>query len=282
MRIAIMTYSYAANFAAGRRDTAGAIRHAHALGVDAVEVMDRFVSDDDLPRIREALTETGSHVVCYNLADDFAVPDAAARRIAVERLRRGLERAVALGAPRVMLFPGTLKAGMAVEQAREWIAEGLRTTVADARALGLTPTLENLGIETPLYGRSADLLTLCAAVGDDLRLTFDAGNCLLAGEDPLDVLTAMWPCVVHVHVKNWSVVPTVDAAGRGVYPGVDGRIYASAALGEGVVDLAGVLRQLRHMGYVGDLAVEYEGAADPGAAVARGVAYLRAALDSDK
>ena len=50
------------------------------------------------------------------------------------------------------------------------------------------------------------------------------------------------------------------------------------ALGEGEVDLARALAELRRMGYDGYLAIEYEGPDDPGPPLRRGVAYAQRLL----
>jgi sugar phosphate isomerase/epimerase len=277
MRIGVMSYSYASAIAAGAMDTAGAIRHAASLGVDAIELMDRLIDEREAPAIRAALAETGSMVVGYDLADDVVLPDATARRAAVERLRRGLERAAAIGAPRVLLFAGSLKPDLTPEAARGWLAEGLRECVVTARSLELTPTIENLGVEAVLCGTSDHLLALAEAVGGDLRVTYDAGNFLLAGEDELAALPRLWRFVDHVHLKDWAVAPVPTA---GVYVGVDGRRFRGVALGEGLVQLSGVLDALQRAGYAGTVTVEYEGLGEPRQAVERGVRYVRAWLES--
>lgn len=278
MQIAIMSYSYASRLQTGHMDTAAAIRAAHDLGVAAVELMDHLIGAAEPPLIERTLAETGCRVIAYDLMVDFLSPDPANRGAAVAQAQRGLARAAALGARTVLLFAGRLKPEMSPVLARRWLSDGLRASLDEAHRLGLTLTIENLGIEPTLCGTAEHLLELCAAVGPGLRLTYDAGNFLLAGSESLAALTALAPSIVHVHLKDWLVTPVDAPLPAGGYRGVDGRGYCGAALGEGVVDLVGVLAVLRRLHYDGYLAIEYEGLAEPEAAVSRGLAFVRAQL----
>src|SRR5262249_44933522 len=141
--------------------------------------------------------------------------------------------------------------------------------------LGLTLMVENLGILADLYGRSEQILGICEAVGPELKVTFDAGNFLLAGEDNLAAFERLAPRIVHVHFKDWKVVPPGTAC---AYPGADGRFYQGTALGEGMVNLHGVIRRLRAIGYRGTISIEYEGPGDPAEAVRQGLTYLSSFL----
>jgi sugar phosphate isomerase/epimerase len=168
--------------------------------------------------------------------------------------------------PEMAHHPGDARAG------RRAFCDSLRESLAAAERLHLTLTVENLGFMADLYGRSEHLLEMCAAVGPQLMVTFDAGNFLLAGEDTQSALQRLFPKVAQVHFKDWKAVPAGTPCS---YPGVDGCHYQGAALGEGEVDLSAVLRRLQALGYSGTIAVEYEGPDDPLAAVGRGLAHLR-------
>src|SRR5262249_32126209 len=119
------------------------------------------------------------------------------------------------------------------------------------------------------------ILAICEAVGPELKVTFDAGNFLLAGEDSVAALDRLAPRVAHVHFKDWKVVPPGTAC---AYPGVDGRLYQGTALGDGIVNLRGVLGRLQDLGYGGAISVEYEGPGNAEEAVGRGLTCLGSLL----
>lgn len=77
-----------------------------------------------------------------------------------------------------------------------------------------------------------------------LRVCIDVGNFVRAGIDPLHAIRHFGPRVVEVHIKD------VDADGN------------HTLLGEGVVDLVGVLDALAGIGFSGLLTLEYGGEPD--------------------
>ena len=286
MKISAMDYSFRRALRAGELDAAGIIRYLKQLDVTAVELTEPLVSDGDLEPIQTALAETGSEVVSYMIHCDLLNPDPLERESQVPHIRKNLERAALLGAPCVVVLPGTSEGDVSPEAARNWISQGLKDCIPDASRLGIALTMENLGLQTTVYGRSDHLQAICDSVGPELKVTYDVGNFLLSGEDSLQALDRLAPRVVHVHFKDWQVVPVNGETPKhalsgveGCYPGVDGRYYDGAVLGEGVVDLKGAVRRLRELNYDGCVTVEYEGRGEPKEAVRRGVEHLQSLLE---
>jgi sugar phosphate isomerase/epimerase len=282
MDIAGYSYSFFRQLEAETTDTTATVRFFAELGLRSVELAESFIQEGEFDRLKAALAETGLAVACYDLHCDFVQGDPAARATQVTRVKRGLERAADFGAPYVLVVPGESRPGIADSEAREWFVEGLRECLGAARRLGVRMTVPNLGAQAALFGASADVNATCDAVGPDLGVTYDVGNYLMAGEDSLAALDRVAPRVVHVHLKDWHVsAPTPLCLERGGYPGLDGRCYDGAPLGDGVVDLRGAIARLQQLGYRGALSVEYEGSAAPREAVRRWLAYLRSLLSED-
>jgi sugar phosphate isomerase/epimerase len=187
-----------------------------------------------------------------------------------------LRRAAGLGARTVLVIPGTPREDVAHETAREWFAAALRDSLEEARRLGVTMMVANVGWQPVVYGTSEQILGICDAVGPELKVTYDVGNFLLSGEDNMRALEREAPRMVHVHFKDWKVVP--PPAPR-AFPGIDGRLYEGEVLGDGVLNLPEAARRLRQLGYRGWVSVEYEGTGEPREAARRGVAYLRSLLE---
>lgn len=88
---------------------------------------------------------------------------------------------------------------------------------------------------------------------DNLGINFDPANMILYGTgDPIEALAILGPHVLSVHCKdgNW---PDRSVAGA---------LGVEQPLGQGAVGIERFLRQLRHVGYSGPLAIERE-AHDP-------------------
>ena len=278
MRISVMSWSFNNALRSGELDTAAVIGFVRELGVEAVELMDGFITDDQEAAIDRALAETGCAHVCYDVDGDFVDPDLAARQAAVGKVVAGLERGARLGAQRALVVPGSLKEGISPAVARSWIVQGLKECRPAAARLGLPLTIEDHSSQAAVYGRSQHLEYICDGVGPRLGVTYDVGNFLLAGEDAAAAALRLGPRIVHAHYKDWHVVePGQDRPARCV-TSVDGARYTGAVLGEGVVDMVAATAALRQIGYQGYISVEFEGVGDPHEAVRRGVAYVRKLL----
>jgi sugar phosphate isomerase/epimerase len=277
MDLAVMAYSFSRALEAGELDLPAVIRWVHDLGISQIELRDDQIVPDAMPAVRQALVEVGMSVPCFNLHCDVASPDSSERAERLARVRDRLAPIAALGVRQVLVVPGLAGDVARTPLARQWFCEALRALLPEASRLGIALTIENLGILAELYGRSESILAICEEVGPQLKVTFDAGNFLLAGEDNRAAFDRLAPRVTHVHFKDWQVVSAVTPAS---YPGVDGRCFQGAPLGEGVVDLHGVVARLQALAYRGTIAVEYEGPDNPTECVRRGVSHLRTLLAS--
>ena len=280
MKISAMDYSFSRGIRVEKIDTPAIIWYLKQLEVPGVEFVEGYVADQDLDSIRSALCETGTDAVSYMTYCNFIDPDPAGRQAQVSHLRESLGRAAALGAPCVTVVPGIREGDISSETARDWIIQGLRECIPDASGLGITLTIENLGLQTDVYGRSEHLIAICDSVGSELKLTYDAGNFLLAEENAVEALDRIASRVVHVHFKDWQVVQLQGEAPEHVLVGSDGLHYEGAVLAEGLVDLPAAVVRLNNLGYNGYISVEYEGIGEPREAVRRGVKHLRSLLEA--
>lgn len=278
MRIAGYTYSFASMLDRREIDTAGVIRFYQTLGVRGVEITAGYMGPHELPAVQSALAGTGIAVACYNAVCDVTTPNAADRKTAPKKFHSELERAAQLGASKVLVIPGPIRPDIAHETARDWFAQALRECLPVADRLKLILMVANVGWQPVVFGTTAQLLGICAAVGPRLRATFDVGNFLLAGQDNMEALAQVAPRLEHVHFKDWKVVP---ATAPQAYPGTDGRHYQGEVLGKGVLNLPEAVKRLRKLGYPGWISVEYEGVDDPREAASAGVAYLQSLLRAD-
>jgi sugar phosphate isomerase/epimerase len=234
-------------------------------GVDWVTLHDRPAKE-----LRQMSQDYGLPVVCHTFFADMDFPAAAGRQAGVDAARRGIEAAVALGAP-VVMIPTIPKPGEPRGQARcNWIA-GLQEVVDFGKQAGVAVTVENFpGVWSP-FVTSDDVLEAIQAV-PGLRLTFDNGNAS-GGEPPGDSFARCARYVVHAHFKDWG---EVLAGGENGMQMLDGLYYKPALIGEGCVDVRSCLVAMKKSGYQGHINIEYEGDRySPAEAVRRAVSYLR-------
>ncbi|MDQ2748156.1 MAG: TIM barrel protein [Pseudonocardiales bacterium] len=122
------------------------------------------------------------------------------------------------------------------------------------REHGMTPALHP-HVGTAIEDRAAVLRLLESS---DVVLCLDTGHLLIGGMQPLELLAIAADRVAHVHLKdvNETVAATV-AAGQASYIGaVRQGLYTP--LGDGDLDIAGVVTALEQIGYQGRYVLEQD------------------------
>ncbi len=133
-------------------------------------------------------------------------------------------------------------------------------------------------VEAP--GEVDALADALALSGGGAGLCLDVGHYTVGGGDPVDAIRRHGPLIRHVHAKD--VDPAVLARVRagevtGMWPMIRERIFTE--LGNGVLDLPGVVAALDDIGYDGWIMVEQDSSwLPPAEASAIGMRALRAAL----
>ena len=267
MKLSMMSYTMARQVE--KLDVPAMMKLTRELDFDGID----FVSlHDNRPEdLRKMADDIGVPIICHTFfADDLNHPEPQQRREGLETCRRGIEAAVILGAP-VIMIPTPAKEGKPREASRrDWI-EGLKEVASLTRSAGIQLTIENFpGVDSP-FVIADDLLEGIAEV-PGLKITYDSGNAF-TGEDPLDSFFRTAEYTVHVHFKDWTTSPSPK---QGYYPMLDGRYYRPALIGEGEVDNEAILQALQDRRYDGYINIEYQGDDYPAdEALRRAVAYLR-------
>jgi inosose dehydratase len=131
---------------------------------------------------------------------------------------------------------------------------GLAEVVGRSRDRGYEPTFHH---ETGTYVEAPWEIERVLEVSD-IGLCLDTGHLLLAGGDPVAAIAAWSSRINHVHVKDArrSVMAEIvadDAPTSAIW-----EREAFPPLGEGDLDVAGVINELRQVGYRGWLVVEQD------------------------
>ncbi|MGQ9567676.1 MAG: sugar phosphate isomerase/epimerase family protein [Anaerolineae bacterium] len=159
--------------------------------------------------------------------------------------------------------------GPQLERLKEWY----RQAVPVAERYGI-----RFAVENHMDYTTDELLELLEAVSSPyMGITFDFGNFVRLGEDPVEAMRKLGPFVYATHVKDLQVNPGV--------PSGEWYAYASVPIGEGFLDIPTLLQMLKDAGYTGLLAVEmdflhpaYPG--DEDAAVAESIQRLKRMVEA--
>lgn len=247
------------------------------LGVDGVDIRHCYWGDCSVADIKQLASDANLPIVSYENDVDLAWPVAADRKKAIGRVRAILDRTAELGAPLLMLFPGSIKDGLSASELRKYMMEALNECAAYAQSIGVVIGFENIDYEPwrPIHGKTAQCLEICQTINSPaLRFILDACAALFVDEDPVDMLRVMAPYLTHVHLKNSRSVMKGEYALR-TRETDSGRRLTGTVLDGGLVHIPAVLDELKKVNYQGRLMIEYQGENDPRTALQYNVEYLR-------
>jgi sugar phosphate isomerase/epimerase len=204
VRLGVDTLCWHMRLEAGAVSVEEVLDVARDLACECVQVnlhhlRDRTVAD--VERIRE-----GARDLTLLASGDFvgAAREGDSVGEGVERVRRWLERAAALGSPVLRVASGFYRSELAgrpdlirLEQA--FVTDVLDRTADEALACGVRLLLENHSDFT-----SAEYAAIIAAVGRDRTGVFlDLTNAVAALEDPVAVVEQLAPLALAGHVKDF-------------------------------------------------------------------------------
>lgn len=266
MKLSMMSYTMARGKWGKQPDLRRLCEFTRELGLDGID----FVTTYGVPprQVRALADDFGLKVVCYTFFAQSRSTERPALDKEQEALKEGIETAQTLGTDLVML-PIVPKNGRTDEDSIVYGLDFLASAVDLGRKASITVSFEN---RRPIIvaGQVQRALRQVRA----LKVTFDNGNVLMGGEDPVRAIKAYGREIVHAHFKDW-----VKADAGGARPETGGVTYTPAVIGTGLVDQKGCIAALKQAGYRGYINIEYDGSAvEPDVAVRRSAAYLQKLL----
>ena len=270
LNLSLMTWPYLATDEQGRNPSVSSLCDlARELEVDGLDWITMQGHD---PRETRKITDSyGLKNICYTFFSDLEKPDAAVRRKSMDVAKESLDVARLLGANKVMVAMGGQE-GFPRQEARRYVIEAFDSYVPLARSSGITVTVEDFPTIWSPFLTSSDMKEALAAV-PGMKVTFDSGNCLIGGEQPLDMYRNCKEHVVHVHFKDMALCPKSPKSRSAL----DGKFYDPAELmGEGNVDFRACMQAMEDADYEGYVDFEHEGSKyTPFDAARKGIPYLR-------
>jgi inosose dehydratase len=163
-------------------------------------------------------------------------------RYATNEIMKAVRQAAAMGVKHVITTEGDPKSAwghnLTHEQRVFITAEKLYEPLRLANDLGVALLLEPHGVLTDsIAGMQAIMDALGAPA--NLGVNLDTGNSWLGGADPVEMARVFKDKIMHVH---WKDLPAEWEANRGKLFGCG---FGPIALGQGVIDIAGVYAVLK-------------------------------------
>lgn len=286
MRCALSVYSMIRPLRAGEIDLLGIADFAHNLGFEGLEMLDMCWPEggsvvDSAHRLRQRCEALGLAISSYTIHNNFAQMDTERQRAEVERVKRAIDIGEELGVTRMRIEstagpPPDYEGPAEWEDLVPWLVSAIREVAEYAGEKHIILGLENHG---RLVGRSAQIEELILKVDSPyFGANPDIGNFYVVDEEPLEAVQRLARYAVHVHVKDFRREPPGSDVGQGWFESNGGYKLQGSILGEGVVDVAGCLRELKKVHYEGFLSLEFEGPEDPRVGCSKGLANLRTIL----
>lgn len=223
---------------------------ARELGVDGVSLESCFFPTMEESWFRELkvrLDEYGLDRV-YAWGHPTGLEDGT-NRAALEDMVAQIRYAELVGATVMRVTPGPGSGDYRYEPRQprlEVLAGWFKEAVRSAEARGVKLAAENHG-----YYSAKEMLWLVEAVGSPyFGVTFDTGNFVRLLDDPVAAMQKLANYVFATHIKDVKVRRDASPA--------DWFYFSSTPVGEGLVDMAGIVRLLAESGFQGLLAVEID------------------------
>lgn len=224
------------------------LKRAAQLGVDGVSLETCFFMSTDesyLKGLKELIDDRNLEpVVAWGHPDGF---EGGMRPEAFEDLKKHFRTCELLGA-KVMRIVGSSLAFR--NKPREPQIKSLIKLLKEPARMATDHGIK-LAMENHFDFTTDEIKRILEGVGIDyLGVTFDTGNALRIGEDPVKAARELGSCIYATHTKD--VAP--------LYGGnpADWYFFASVPLGKGVINMPALIKELLSSGYKGLFAVELD------------------------
>ena len=273
VKLGISTYSYW-HFRDPRTPIETVIDRAAEIGVEGVDILHRQMDSEEggyLQKLKRHAFINGIDLICLSIHQDFVDPDPEVRARNIQHTLRCIDLAHEMGIPCIRLNSGrwnTVRSfnelmklrgeepilpGYTEKDGFDWCIDSIEKCLDHAAKAGVLLALEN---HWGLTRSPEGLLRIVDAIESPwLGVLMDTGNFL---EEPYEKLQKIAPKTVFVQAKTYD--------GGGEWYTLD-------------LDYDRVARILSAVGYRGYVSLEFEGKADPNAAVPKSIERLRTALN---
>lgn len=269
MKFSVSSYSFSQYIKSGRLDTLSCIDKAHELGFDAIEFVDfAFPENESAAKFAKKLADraasVGIEISNYAVGADFINGSNGDIEKEIERLCAQADIAKILGCPVMRHDVSGGKTAHFFEgydNVLNRLAYGCRRVTEYAAGIGIRTMTENHGYFSQDSLRVEKLINTVAS--DNFGWLVDMGNFLCADDDPSVAVGRAARYAFYVHAKDFIVKSgQAPDPGRGFFMSRGGNYLRGTIIGQGNVPVTQCLRALKHAGYDGYIAIEFEGMED--------------------
>lgn len=293
MKIAVSSYSFQQAINAGKMTQLDTIRAAAKMGFDGIEFIDLNPHQGETPtweqqmayakELRREAEACGIEIVAYTIGACLYTGDALQDAAEVERLKKQVDVAEALGAKlmrhdicksetigdRVVGFFSMLPT----------LADNVRKVTEYAQSKGIRTCSENHGYVAQDSDRVEALFN--TVNHPNYGLLVDMGNFACADEPSAHAVSRLAPYAIHVHAKDFRIYPFGTELPEGVkgFKSRQCNLLCGCSVGEGDIPVRHCIAILKRAKYEGYFSIEYEGSEDCFKGIEKGLANLKSFLN---
>jgi sugar phosphate isomerase/epimerase len=222
---------------------------------------------------RRHAADVGVALANYSVLADLCKDDPTALAAEIDRVKRHIDIAAELGAPRMRHDISAFRRPRGLNGVAEFdrllgqMSDAAGRLADHAATRGLTTLVENHGF----FVNGADRVERLIRAVDrpNFALLLDTGNIACVDEIPEVGALRLAPFARMVHLKDFYIrrrdpgdARDFDCAGSW-FTTQAGRYLRGSILGQGDLDAPEILRAIKASGYDGDIAIEFEGLEEP-------------------
>ncbi|MCD9021672.1 sugar phosphate isomerase/epimerase family protein [Cohnella silvisoli] len=234
-------------------------------GGEHIEIVPIGFSLDDNPdlirQIRTKAENVGIEISNYAIGANFIQPDELSYRAEIERVKKQVDIAHALGAKHMRhdvayreIPEATIHSFL---QDLPALVKACREIADYADQYHIVTSVENHGY----YIQASDRVQALVRAVDrgNFRTLLDVGNFMCADEDSVVAVRKNLPIASMIHLKDFSLRSGIRQYGEGWYPTAGGNSIRCTIVDQGDVNIYEILKIIKNSGYDGYISLEFEG-----------------------
>jgi len=243
------------------------IQLASALDIDGLEWYAGFLEmqhEGNWVNFKKQVEDTGKVIPMMCCSPDFTHRDKQFRLAEIEKQKRWIDMAHAMGASYCRVLSGQRRPEIPVEEGIQLAAECIEACLPYAKQYGIILIIENHYKDDfwiyPEFAQRADVFCrLVDKIHDpNFGVNYDPSNTYLAGEDPVELLKLISKRVVTMHASDRYLIEgtledlrkeETDAAGYA-------KRLKHGEIGKGLNDYDAIFSELKRVGFNGWISIE--------------------------
>ncbi|SHN34636.1 sugar phosphate isomerase/epimerase family protein [Gracilibacillus kekensis] len=239
------------------------------------------VSLDTASEIYQQAQKAGLEISNYAIGANFAVEDEDQYRTEIERVKKHVDIANALGAKHMRHDAASRTGGTITTFINDLdrIADACREITEYATTYGIVTSIENHGLY--LQGSDRVIALIDRVNHPNFRLTLDVGNFVCADEDTYIAVKKCLPYASMVHIKDFYVREEADKLQDGWIQTSGGKRIRGSIIGQGDLPIKKILHNILESNYDSWLSIEFEGMENSQYGTAVGLQYVDAIINKE-